>query len=192
MKKLTLILFLMLLFVGAFYSQQNPDHQREGFSEQVSEFPPVEAETDSTGYVYFRFYKPYPYFKYINGINILLMTSDQSRQIASDISDYSIMDSIIVSYEFKNAFYVNLIEQKDLTIIDLEDIISQRDNTINAHDSILANKDKISDEKDIELSLLKEDIETKNKALKKQKTLVGASLGVAIAAPVLALIFGNR
>jgi hypothetical protein len=206
MKRLILISSLLFLFLGTGFSQHSSDFlaERIGFAEQdsvdritrqatvvysstkdtidfpdqVNEFPPIEAETDSTGYVFFNFNKPYPYFKYINGTNVLLMTSIQSRQIASDISDYSIMDSIIVSYEFKNAHYLNLITQKN--------------STIDAHDSMLANKDAIIDEKDTEIRLLNDDIELKNKALKKQKWLIGGSLGIAIAVPVAVLIFGNK
>jgi hypothetical protein len=220
MKKLILISSLLFLFLGTGFTQHNPDFivERIGFDEQtsasrtmtqstvvyvsdkdtigfpnqVTDFPLINAETDSTGYVFFKFNKPYPYFKYINGTSVILMTSAQSRKIASDISDYSIMDSIIVSYEFKNAHYLNLIEQKDFTILDLEGIIRQKDSTIDAHDSILANKDAIVGEKDTEIMLLKEDIEIKNKALNKQKWLIGGSLGVAIAVPLAVLIFGNK
>lgn len=220
MKRLILISSLLFLFLGTGFSQHSSDFLAErivfteqdsfaritkqatvvyssakdtiDFPDQVNEFPPIEAETDSTGYVFFKFNKPYPYFKYINGTNVLLMTSIQSRQIASDISDYSIMDSIIVSYEFKNAHYLNLIEQKDFTILDLEGIITQKNSTIDAHDSMLANKDAIIDEKDTEIRLLNDDIELKNKALKKQKWLIGGSLGIAIAVPVAILIFGNK
>lgn len=219
MKKLIFTLSFLFLILGSSFSQYNPDYnegeERIGFAQDedrvvrqatvtyasdrdttdfpdlITDFPPIEAETDSTGYVFFNFNKPYPYFKYINGVNVLLMTSDQSRQIASDISDYSIMDSIIVSYEFKNAFYLGLIEQKDSNIADLEGIVEQKQNTIDAHNSILANKDAIIEEKDREINLLTDDIGTKNKSIKKLKWLTGGSIGIAIGVPVALLIFGK-
>jgi len=208
MKKLILTISLFVLFLGISIGQYNPDYipdytvveaNVDYFSkpdtavvpEVIFNFPPLSLESDTAGYVRFEFNKPYPYFKYINGTNVLLMTSDQSRLVASSISDYSIMDSILVSYNFKNAFYLDLIEQKDSSIVELEGIIIERDKTILAHNSILVNNKEIIEGKDKQIQLLKDDIITKNKSLRKQKWIIGGSIGIAIGVPLVALIFSK-
>lgn len=217
MKNLLIILLTCLISFSGL-SQQNPDFERITFEErqpatvvtyvngetittrgdsviypeQISTFPPLDAETDSTGYIFFDFSRSYPYMKFINGQRILLMTADQSRQIASDLADYQIMDSLAVSYEFQIAYLRDLNSQKDLTIIDLRGAVEERENEIEAHNSILANKDKIIFEKDEKVNLYLEDIATKNKTIKKQRIMIGGSLGLAVGVPLAILIFGNR
>lgn len=161
------------------------------FPPQVTDFPPVDAETDSTGYVHFNFNRPYPYMKFINGQRILLMTADQSREIASDVESFKLGDSLIVSYEFRVAYLQDLNSQKDSTILDLKGAIEEKDNQIAAHESILANKDRIINEKQESINLYLEDIETKNKTINRQKWLIGGSLGLAVGLPLAILIFGN-
>jgi len=217
MKNLLIILLTCLISISGL-SQQNPDFERitseerqpatavtyvngetittRGESvihpEQISTFPPLDAETDSTGYIFFDFSRSYPYMKFINGQRILLITADQSREIASDLADYQIMDSLAVSYEFQITYLRDLNSQKDSTIIDLRGAVEERENEIEAHNSILANKDKIIFEKDEKVNLYLEDIATKNKTIKKQRIMIGGSLGLAVGVPLAILIFGNR
>ena len=191
-----ILTILLCLFGFSIFSQQNNDYIQTSSEEvqfaNTTTFPTLDAETDSTGYIFFNFNRSYPYMKFINGQRILLITSEQSRQIASDLADYKIMDSLAVSYEFQVAYLRDLNSQKDSTIIDLRGVIKERGNEISAYNSILTNKDKIIGEKDEKVNLYLEDIAIKNKTIKKQRLMIGGSLGLALAIPLVILIFGNR
>jgi len=112
------------------------------------------------------------------------MNLEDAREILSDLLDYEIVDSLLLSYKKNDSIQENLIILQKITIKKLQE------KNYNQH-LIITNLDSLVRNKNREIEINTEVIKTQKKEIKRQKFLKVVGFIGSILLPIITLIATN-
>lgn len=116
-----------------------------------------------------------------NGDTLILMNLEDARIVLSDLLEYEIVDSLLTVYKEKDSLNTNTISlQKDVIVKLTQKSENQQ--------SIIDNFEQILHNKDAELDIKDQVIETQKKEIRKQRRLKIVGFIGAIVLPIITLI----
>ncbi len=116
-----------------------------------------------------------------NGDTLILMNLEDARIVLSDLLEYEIVDSLLTVYKEKDSLNTNTISlQKDVIVKLTQKSENQQ--------SIIDNFEQILHNKDAELDIKDQVIETQKKEIRKQRRLKIVGFIGAIVLPIIILI----
>jgi len=119
-----------------------------------------------------------------NGDTLVIMNLEDAREILSDLLDYEIVDSLLLSYKKNDSIQENLIILQKITIKKLQE------KNYNQH-LIITNLDSLVRNKNREIEINTEVIKTQKKEIKRQKFLKVVGFIGSILLPIITLIATN-
>ena len=119
-----------------------------------------------------------------NGDTLVIMNLEDAREILSDLLDYEIVDSLLLSYKKNDSIQENLIILQKITIKKLQEKNYNQHLIINNLDSLVRNKNR-------EIEINTEVIKTQKKEIKRQKFLKVVGFIGSILLPIITLIATN-
>lgn len=119
-----------------------------------------------------------------NGDTLVIMNLEDAREILSDLLDYEIVDSLLLSYKKNDSI------QEDLIILQKITIKKLQEKNYNQH-LIITNLDSLVSNKNREIEINTEVIKIQKKEIKKQKFLKVVGFIGSILLPIITLIATN-
>jgi hypothetical protein len=119
-----------------------------------------------------------------NGDTLVIMNLEDAREILSDLLDYEIVDSLLLSYKKNDSI------QEDLIILQKITIKKLQKKNYNQH-LIITNLDSLVSNKNREIEINTEVIKIQKKEIKKQKFLKVVGFIGSILLPIITLIATN-
>jgi len=112
----------------------------------------------------------------VAGEKLVIMSFKRNKQLASDIAQYTVIDSLVMRFEDQDSLHQQEITRKDSIIAAQEEQIKERENEIAALQAIIGNKDEAIGKTETYIKELKKEIKRQKRMKLLAYVVAGAEL----------------